>query len=69
MAKKFKPQRPDEVFSIGPITMGRFGKDLILQTNWEEEEFDKFQKHLIENYPKVVRDIDALVSEIKDLIN
>ena len=68
MAKKFKPQRPDEVFSIGPITMGRFGKDLILQTNWEEEEFDKFQKHLIENYPKVVRDIDALVSEIKDLI-
>ena len=68
MAKKFKPLKPDEVFSIGPLTMGRFGKDLILQTNWEEEEFDKFQKHLIENYPKVVRDIDALVSEIKDLI-
>ena len=48
--------------------MARFGKNVILEANWEEEEFDKFQKHLIENYPKVVRDIEALVSEIKDII-
>ena len=48
--------------------MARFGKNVIQETNWEEEEFDKFQKHLIENYPKVVRGIDTLVSEIKDII-
>ena len=48
--------------------MARFGKNVIMQTNWEEEEFDKVQKHLIENYPKIVKDIDALVSEIKNLI-
>ena len=68
MAKKLKPQQPDEVFSRGPLTMARFGKNVILEANWEEEEFDKFQKHLIESYPKVVRDIEALVSEIKDII-
>ena len=68
MAKKLKPQKPDEVFSSGPLTMARFGKNVIMETNWGEEEFDKAQKHLIKKYPKVVRDIDTLVSEIKDII-
>lgn len=48
--------------------MARFEKNVIQETNWEEEEFDKIQKHLIENYPKVVRDINTLVSEIKNII-
>ena len=68
MAKKLKPQQPDEVFSRGPLTMARFGKNVIMETNWGEEEFDKAQKHLIKKYPKVVRDINTLVSEIKDII-
>ena len=68
MAKKLKPKKPDEVFSKGPFTMARFGKNVVFGANWPEEEFDEFQKHLIAAYPKVVGEIDTLVSEIKDII-
>ena len=68
MAKKLKPQKPDEAFSKGPLTVARFGKHVISEVNWQEGEFDKFQKHLIEDYPKVVEEIDTLVSEVKDII-
>ena len=68
MAKKLKPQKPDEAFSQGPLTVARFGKHVAFEVNWQEKEFDEFQKHLIEDYPKVVEEIDTLVSEIKDII-
>ncbi len=68
MAKKLEPQKPDEVFSMGPLAMARFGKNIIYESNWPEGEFDKFQKRLIEDYPKVVGDINVLVTEIADLI-
>jgi len=68
MAKKLKPQKPDEAFSKGPFTVARFGKNVVFEANWQEREFDEHQKHLVENYPKVIEEIDILVSEIKDLI-
>ena len=68
MAKKLKPQKPDEVFSKGPFTMASFGKSIVFEANWQEEEFDEYQKHLVKKYPKVVEEIDVLVSEIRDLI-
>ena len=67
MTKKLKPQKPDEVFSMGPLAMARFGKNIIYESNWPEEEFDKFQKQLIEDYPKIVEDINKLITEITDL--
>ena len=68
MAKRLKPRKPDELFSMGPITLARFGKHVVFESNWPEEEFKERQKHLIETYPMVVGEIDTLVSEIKDLI-
>ena len=68
MAKKLKPQKPDETFSMGPLVMARFGKNIIYESNWPDGEFDKFQKHLIEDYPKIVGDINMLIAEITDLI-
>ena len=68
MAKKLKPRKPDETFSMGPLAMARFGKNIIYESNWPDGEFDKFQKHLIEDYPKIVGDIDMLITEIADLI-
>ena len=68
MAKKLKPRKPDETFSMGPLAMARFGKNIIYESNWPDGEFDKHQKHLIEDYPKIVGDIDMLITEIADLI-
>ena len=68
MAKKLKPQKPDEAFSKGPFTVARFGKNVVFEANWQDREFDEYQKHLVENYPKIIEEIDILVSEIKNLI-
>ena len=68
MAKKLKPQKPDETFSIGPLAMARFGKSVIYKPNWPEGKFDKFQKRLLEDYPKVIGGINMLVTEIADLV-
>ena len=68
MAKKLKPQKPDETLSMGPLAMACFGKSVIYKPNWPEGEFDKFQKRLIKDYPKIVEDINMLVTEIADLI-
>lgn len=68
MAKKLKPQKPDEVFSKGPFTMASFGESIVFETNWQEGEFDEYQKHLVKKYPEVIEEIDVLVSEIRDLI-
>ncbi len=68
MTKKTKPQKPDEIFSRGPFTVARFGRIVSFREEWQEGEFDKFQNHLIENYPNVVEEIDTLVSEIEEMI-
>ncbi len=68
MAKKLKPQKPDKTLSMGPLAMARFGKSVIYKPHWPEGEFDKVQKRLIKGYPKIVEDINMLVTEIADLI-
>ena len=68
MAKKLKPQKPDETLSMGPLAMARFGKSVIYKPNWPEGKFDKVQKRLVKDYPKIVEDINMLVTEIADLI-
>ena len=70
MTKKRKSrfQRPDETFSSGPLTVSRFGLNTVLQSNWQESEYEKFQENLIELYPKIILEIDNLVLEVADLI-
>lgn len=71
MAKKKKPRlvEPDEVISMGPIRVARFGKNIIWKSNWPEGAFAETQKHWIETYPKIVHEIDTLISEIAVLIS
>ena len=70
MGKKGKPrvQRPDEAFSSGPLNVVRFGLNIILESNWQESEFEKVQEKLVNLYPEVICEIDALISEVADLI-
>lgn len=43
MAKRRKPrpQKPDEVFSHGPLTMARYGSTTVFSSNWPAEAFEK----------------------------
>lgn len=70
MAKKKKPQfqYPDETFTSGPLTAARFGQNILYKANWPEGTFGEFQNNLVERYPKVIREIDTLVSEIAALV-
>ena len=65
MTKKIKPLKADEVFSNGPFSLERYGRTIRLETNWEDEEFDRVQGHLVENFPIVIEEIDKLVSKIR----
>ncbi len=70
MGKKKKPrlQKPDEVLSMGPLQVARFGSNIVWESNWPEGAFAEIQKHQVELYPKVVQKIDALVAEIAKLV-
>jgi len=67
--KKAKFVKPDEMFFHGPMSMARFGKNVVWQSNWSPDDFAKMQKGLVEQYPKVVEDIDQLVAEIAQLVS
>ncbi len=66
--KKAKPVRPDEIFSNGPLRMARFGKNVVWESNWAEDDFVKMQQRSVEQYPKIVQEIDQLVAEIAQLV-
>jgi hypothetical protein len=67
--QKEKIIKPDEVFVHGPMSMARFGKNTVFQSNWPPDEFAKMQKRLVEQYPKVVQETDQLVAEIAQLVS
>lgn len=62
--KKPKLVRPDESFSYGPIQLARFGKQVVLRSNWEEGQHAAMLRRVGERYPLVVREIDELVAKI-----
>ena len=66
--RKSKLQRPDETFSSGPLTVSRFGRITVLQSNWQEKHIEEFQMDLVERYPEIILEINTLVTEIADLI-
>lgn len=53
-ARRSAAQRPDEVFSAGPLQMARFGRHVVWQANWPPGEFDKFQARLVAGYDETV---------------
>jgi hypothetical protein len=67
--KKAKNVRPDETFARGPMRVARFGKNVVLRSNWPEGAFVDMQRQAVEHLPTVVREIDALVHEIAILVS
>jgi len=67
--KRLKPVKPDEVFSRGPFQLARFGKDLLWQSNWQEGQYEEFQRNLVEKYPVIVNEINLAISQVENLVS
>ena len=59
---------PDEFFERGPISMARFGNLTVGQSNWTPDQFKDHQQRLVQEYPKIVSQIDALIAEAVTVI-
>jgi hypothetical protein len=66
--KTKQARKPNEVFSFGPLTIARYGKNIVWSSNWSKAGFDKAKKHQADLLPKVISEIDALVTEISVLV-
>lgn len=61
---KAKPALPDEVFSNGPFQVARFGKQVMLTSNWTEKQHAEALAKLVARYATVVQEIDDLVNRV-----
>lgn len=71
MTKKPRRQRlekPDEFFSKGPLQVARFGKNVVIRSNWQEGEHAKMLSRLAARHPIVVEEIDQLIDQIANLV-
>jgi len=66
--RKTKPAFPDEVFSNGPFQVVRFGKQVMLTSNWTKKQHVEVLAKLSARYAAVVQEIDDLVSRIVSLV-
>lgn len=44
--KRKSRRAPDETFSLGPVRMARFGRVILMESNWAPGEFRRFQESL-----------------------
>lgn len=68
MSKKYRGTQPDDFFSMGPLQVSRYGKNIIYETNWPAGDFKKMQQNLAEKFQEVVQDIDSTICKIVDLV-
>lgn len=55
---------PDEYYAAGPFEFARFGKTTVGRSRMTAKQFSTAQQRMVERFPDVVREIDALVSQI-----
>ena len=60
---------PDDYFAEGPFEMARFGKTTVMRSRLAETQFKAAQANMIEIFPKVVAEIDALAAGVADQIS
>lgn len=65
MAKKTKP---DEYFRRGPLEFARFGKGILIRSNWDEKDHKIFLDTVVKSAPKAKEKINRSVSEAVNLV-
>ena len=54
--------KPDDYFAAGPFEFARYGKTMVGRSRMAAEQFEKMQRRMVERFPDVVREIDAVVA-------
>jgi len=67
--RKIKTSKPDETYQLGPLLLARFGNTVVIQNTMSSEEFNEFLRKSAAEYPNVCKEIDVLVSEIRELVS
>jgi len=66
---KQKPAEPDEVFGHGPLRMARYGSNVVFESNWPDGAHAEMQKHMANEYPEVVKQINEHIEAIATLVS
>ncbi|MBA6224825.1 preprotein translocase subunit SecA [Colwellia sp. MB02u-18] len=61
-------ENPDDYFSAGPLQMARYGKNTVMESNWEKGQFEEFQQKLQDEFPIIIDEIDVLITSIVSLV-
>lgn len=59
-----KGQKPDEHFVAGPFEFARFGRFITSRFNATQEQWEEAKRRMATSHPRIVKEIDALVSSI-----
>jgi SEC-C motif len=59
---------PDDYFAAGPFEFARFGNTLVQRARWQPKQFADAQKRMVTRFPRVVQEIDDLVSDIANQV-
>lgn len=63
-----KKRNPDEAFSFGPIRVGRFGNQVVWESNWDRAEHEKHVREMADGLPAIVEEINEAVCEVKTIV-
>lgn len=69
MKRKRIKQVPDEAFEKGAIRFERYGKNILFKNRMSQDQFFQLQKNLIDEYPKVIDEINKSVTAIASLVS
>ncbi len=57
-----------EVLQLGPITVERDGRIIVMRSNWDPEEHTKFMQQIKRGRPNFKREIDDKIQRLADLV-
>lgn len=57
-----------EGYSYGPFRLERFGKKVLMSSNWEPEQFEQYVESIRNNRPKLKKEINKKIEKILSLI-
>lgn len=66
--KNRKKSNTDEFYSNGPMSMTRFGKDVMLKSKFDADKHEKFKKIIVKQHPDTIEKINHLISEISNIV-
>jgi len=66
--KKQKKVKPDEFYSNGPMSIARFGKDVIYESKFDADKHEKLKESVVKQHPETIEKINKLVSEISSIV-